>query len=135
MSTQHAITVAASLLLLSACATAPVRPAFSEFQDIPVVEGMNYDPGRSTVIESPTIKAARFVYRGRIEVESLSASTRKGLEANGWRHVGTTTTSKGSILEVFEKTGSTVQLVYWEGFWYTYLEVAATRLNQARAQR
>jgi hypothetical protein len=58
-------------LLLAACATTPSRPVRSEFADIPVPKGMTYVPDRSTIIETPNVKAARFVYRGRLELEGL----------------------------------------------------------------
>jgi uncharacterized protein YceK len=44
---------------LSGCASSPPRAQRSEFEDIPVPKGLELDWSRSTVIESPTIKAAR----------------------------------------------------------------------------
>jgi hypothetical protein len=129
MKTQHVLSLAAPLLLLSACATTPGRPALSEFPDIPMVESMAYSPERSTIIESPKVKAARFVYKGRIEPESLGNEMRKGLEANGWKTVSSTTASRGSITQIYEKGSSTTQVLIWEGSWNTYLEVTTARVN------
>jgi hypothetical protein len=129
MKTTHVLSLTASLFLLAACATTASRPTMSEFQDIPIVETMAYAPDRSAIIESPKVKAARFVYKGRIEAESLGASMRTGLEQNGWKHLGTTTTSRGSLTQLFEKGTSSVQVVIWEGSWNTYLEVTTARLN------
>ena len=39
-------------------------------------KGLAYQPSKSTIIESPTVKAARLVYRGRLEVESLKSPKR-----------------------------------------------------------
>ena len=47
------------VLTLSACASSPPRARRSEFEDIPVPKGLELDWSRSTIIESPTIKAAR----------------------------------------------------------------------------
>src|SRR5438046_4886601 len=73
------------MLLASGCATKGLR---SEFDDVPVPRGMTYQPDRSVVIESPTIKAGELVYRGRLEPESLGLAMRTLLESNGWRHGG-----------------------------------------------
>ena len=74
-------------LSLAACASSPPKQARSEFEDIPVPSGLTLDWSKSTVIESPSLKAARLVYKGRIEPGSLGAIFRTTLEANGWRHL------------------------------------------------
>src|SRR5207247_10285329 len=73
-----------ALLLLGACATS-TKAVRSEFEDIPVPKGLTYLADSSTIFESPTVKAARLVYRGRLEPTSLAAAWRAALEANGWR--------------------------------------------------
>lgn len=122
--------VAMIALLLAACASAPPRPVRSEFEDIPVPKGLTYEPDRSTIIESPQVKAARLVYRGRIEIESLAAAMRATLEGNGWRNVSSTTTARHGTTQVYEKAGNSVQVLLWEGFWYTYVELTASRASQ-----
>jgi len=117
-------------ILLAACATTPTRPTRSEFQDIPVPNGLTYVPDRSTIIESPTVKAARLVYRGRIELESLAVAIRATLESNGWRHLSSTTSSNPTTTQVYEKGGNSLQVVFWETWWYTYVEVTASRALQ-----
>ena len=57
--------------LAAGCATGTARPPRSEFEDIAVPRGLTYQPDKSTVIESPAVKAARLVYRGRLEPVSL----------------------------------------------------------------
>jgi hypothetical protein len=121
-------------LLVSACASASIQPALSTFSDIPVPEGMDYQPDRSGVADGPTVKVARLVYRGRLEIESLSASMRQGLESNGWRHVRTVKAANKTITQVFEKPGSDLQLSLWEGTWYTYLDVTVGRVQSAVGQ-
>ncbi|HLB76288.1 MAG TPA: hypothetical protein VJO72_04580, partial [Candidatus Dormibacteraeota bacterium] len=118
-------------LLLAACATTPSRPVRSEFADIPVPKGMTYVPDRSTIIETPNVKAARFVYRGRLELESLAAAMRTALEGIGWRLRGSTNTSASTTNQVYEKSGNFVQVVFWEGSWFTYMEVTASQALQA----
>ena len=70
-----ALTVVASLLL-GACASAPSRAVRTEFEDIPVPKGLSYQADDSTVVETPNVKAVRYVYRGRLEAESLATAIR-----------------------------------------------------------
>ena len=122
--------VAMIALLFVGCASAPPRAVRSEFEDIPVPKGLTYEADRSTIIESPQVKAARLVYRGRIEIESLAAAMRTTLEGNGWRNVSSTTTSRHGTTQVYEKAGNSVQVLLWEGLWYTYVELTASRASQ-----
>ena len=117
------------VLLLGACASAPTNPARSEFEDIPVPKGLTYLAAKSTIIESPTVKAARLVYRGRLEPTSLAAAWRATLEANGWRHVSTTSVENRGITQVYEKAGSSLEVRVWEGWLriFTYVELTASR--------
>src|SRR5204863_3832960 len=62
------------MLTLAACASAPPRAARSEFEDIPVPKGLTFQADRSKVYESPAVKAAWLVYRGRVEIESLAVA-------------------------------------------------------------
>jgi hypothetical protein len=130
-------------LLLTACATSTPRSARSEFEDIPVPKGLTLDPDKSTVIESPTVKAARLVYTGRIEPTSLAAALRATLEGNGWRMVTSTVSAGKGTTQVYEKGGDSLQVMIYEGFWYTYVEMAGSRVlarpeaqegSQARVQ-
>ena|SRR3990167_414931 len=119
------------IALAAACATTPTRAVRSEFEDIPVPKGLTYQQDRSTIIESPTVKAARLVYRGRLEPTSLAAAMRSTLEANGWRHVSSTTTGPQGTTQVYEKAGSSLEVRLWEGWWFTYVELTASRASQA----
>jgi hypothetical protein len=112
---------------LSACASSPPRAQRSEFEDIPVPKGLELDWSRSTVIESPTIKAARLFYKGRITPDSLAVAFRSTLDANGWRHLSTTTTDRETT-QVYEKGDSSLQVLIDEGWYYTWAEVSATRV-------
>lgn len=113
--------------ILAGCASTPPKAVRSEFEDIPVPKGLTYQPDDSTVIESPSVKAARLVYRGRIEPESLAVALRTTLEANGWRNVSSTTTAQKGHTQVYEKAGNSLQVLVWEGFWFTYVELTASR--------
>ena len=117
------------IALVAGCASNPPRPVRSEFEDIPVPKGLTYQPGQSTIIESPNVKAARLVYRGRMEPESLALAMRTTLEANGWRNVSSTTTATHGATQVYEKGGNSLQIQIWEGFlnWFTYVELIASR--------
>ena len=116
------------VVLLVGCTSVPPRPARSEFEDIPVPKGLTYQPDKSVIIESPSVKAARSVYRGRLELESLVVAIRTTLEANGWRHVSSTTTSRHGTTQVFEKGGNSLQVLLYEGLWYTYAEYTTSRV-------
>jgi len=118
-----------AVILLAACASAPSRAVRSEFEDIPVPKGLDYQTSQSTIIESPTVKAARLVYRGRLEIASLAVAMRTTLEANGWRHVSSTSSTHGTT-QVYEKAGSSLEVRLWEGLWYTYVELTASRSLQ-----
>jgi hypothetical protein len=74
----------AIVFTLSACASSPPQAQRSEFEDVPVPKGLVLDWSRSTIIESPTIKAARLFYKGRLTPDSLAVAFRTTLEANGW---------------------------------------------------
>src|ERR671911_678333 len=107
--------------MLTACATTP-RAVRSEFEDVPVPKGLTYQQDASTVIETPNVKAGRHVYRGRLELDSLTTAIRNTLEANGWRHVSGTKTAQHGTTQVYEKGGDSLQVQLWEGLWYTYAE-------------
>ena len=115
-------------LVVTGCATStPRTPSISQFEDIPVPKGLEYQPGKSIIIESPSVKAARLIYRGRLEAQSLAAAVRTTLEANGWRHVSTATDSSRGSYQVYEKNANTLQVHIIDGLWYTYLQLDASR--------
>src|SRR5260370_6591849 len=116
------------LRAVPACPSTPPRVQRSEFEDIPVPKGLTVDISRSTVIESPAVKAARIFYKGRLEVDSLAVALRTTLEANGWRHLSSTTASDKGITQVYDKPGSSLQVTVYESWYYTWVEMAATRL-------
>jgi len=124
------ITLAAIALtsVLTACASSPPRAVHSEFEDIPVPKGLTFQADQSRVYESPSVKAAWLVYRGRVEIESLAVAMRTTLEANGWRAISATATSSSQgKTQIYEKGGSTLQVQLWEGMYYTYVEMATGR--------
>ena len=122
------LAISAVALTLAACATTSQRSARSEFEDIPVPKGLALDADKSTIIESPTVKAARLIYKGRIEPGSLAAAMRSTLEANGWRTLSSTTSSDKGTTQVYDKGSDTLQVMIYEGIWDTYLELAGTRV-------
>lgn len=120
------------MAVITGCATfAPSRAARSEFEDIPVPKGLAYIEQDSTIIESPTVKAAKLVYRGRVEPVSLGSAMRSTLEANGWRHVSSSTAGDKGTTQVYEKSGQSLQVKVWEGWYYTYVELTASRATAA----
>ena len=118
------------VLVLTSCASfsGPSRPQRSEFEDIPVPAGLTLDASRTTIIESPTVKAARLLYKSRIKPESLAVAYRSSLEANGWRHVSSTTSADKGTTQVYEKQDSALQVLIYEGWYYTWTEVSTTRI-------
>ena len=127
MSIQRVLLTLLVVVFVAGCASAPSRPVRSEFEDIPVPKGLSYQADKSTIIESPTVKAARLVYRGRLEVESLGLALRTTLEANGWRHVSTTAVATHGTTQVYEKSGSSLEVRLLDGWWFTYVELTASR--------
>ena len=116
------------MTIITGCATlAPNRAARSEFEDIPVPKGLAYLEQDSTIIESPSVKAAKLVYRGRVEPVSLGNAMRSTLEANGWRHVSSATAGDKGTTQVYEKASQSLQVKVWESWYYTYVELTASR--------
>lgn len=118
------------VLALTSCASSSgsSRLQRSEFEDVPVPAGLTLDVSRTTIIESPTVKAARLLYRSRIKPESLAVAYRTSLEANGWRHVSSTTSAGKGTTQVYEKQDSALQILIYEGWYYTWTEVSTTRI-------
>ena len=128
MTMSRVLVVCALVLMLTSCASSgPVRQR-SEFEDVPVPAGLTLDQSRATIIESPTVKAARLFYKSRIRPESLALAYRASLEANGWRHVSSTTSSSKGTTQVYEKQDSSLQIMIYEGWYYTWTEVSTTRI-------
>src|SRR6266849_1519551 len=130
MSIQRTLVAFLVLAPTAGCATTSSRATRSEFEDIPVPRGLTYQASKSTIIESPTVKAARLVYRGRLEVDSLSVAMRTTLEANGWRHVSTTSSGDHGIVQLYEKSGNPLEVRLIDGWWFTYVELTASRALQ-----
>jgi hypothetical protein len=60
---------------------------------------------------------------------------RTTLEANGWRHLSSTTSSGKGTTQVYEKAGNSLQVLIYEGmFWYTWVELSATRVVGSAGQ-
>jgi len=117
------------MLVLASCATSPPRAARSEFEDIPVPIGLTLDSSRTTIIESPTVKAARLFYKSRIKPDSLAMAFRTSLEANGWRQISSTVSANNGTIQVYEKPDSSLQILIYEGWYYTWTELSATRVT------
>jgi hypothetical protein len=127
MSIQRTAAAFLVVALTAGCSMTSSQPPRSQFEDISVPSGLTYQPDKSTIIESPTVKAARLVYRGRLEVASLSDAMRTTLEANGWRHVSTTSAGDQGIVQVYEKSGNPLEVHLIDGWWYTYVELTIGR--------
>ena len=121
----------ALVLGLASCASSsgPARAQRSEFEDVPVPAGLTLHSSRTTIIESPTVKAARIFYKSRIKPDSLAVAYRTALEANGWRHVSSTTSASKGTTQVYEKQDSSLQVLIYEGWYYTWTEVSTTRIT------
>ena len=119
------LATAAIVLFAAGCATTPAR---RQFDDINLPAGLVYQPDDSIVIESPTIKAAQLVYRGRLEPVTLGEAMRTRLEASGWRQVSRTSTSTDGTRQVYEKEGNVLGVHIYEGLWYTYLAISASEV-------
>jgi hypothetical protein len=86
------------------------------------------DLNKSTIIESPEVKAARLFYKGRVEIESVAVAFRTTLEANGWKSISATTLSDQGITQIYEKPSSSLQVHIYEGWYNTWVEMSATRV-------
>ena len=126
--------IATIVLVLStaACATTTSRSHFDDGGPLPT--GLAYQPDRSFVIESPTVKAGQYVYRGRLEPESLADVMRVRLETSGWRPVSRTSTASDGTWQVYEKDGNALEVHIYEKLWHTYLAVSTTETRPAQGQ-
>jgi hypothetical protein len=125
---------AIALILLSTAACATTTAPRPQFPDVQLPTGLTYQPDRSVVIESPSVKAAQLVYRSRLEPQSLGDAMRARLEANGWRPLSRTSAAADGMRQVYEKDGHALETHIYEGWWFTYLTVsAAETLQQATA--
>jgi hypothetical protein len=131
MKTSRTIVGALLIVILAGCATFGPKTSRSEFEDIPVPKGLTYVEGDSTIIESPNVKAAKLVYRGRVEPVSLGNAMRSTLEANGWRHVSTAMAGDKGTTQIYDKPGHALQVRLWEGWYYTYVELTTSRALSA----
>ena len=120
----------AVIMLFAAGCTTTTTAARRHFDDITLPSGMAYQADDSVVIESPNLKAAHLVYRGRLEPVTLSDAMRTRLEAGGWRQVSRTSTIKDGVRQVYEKDGNAMELHISEGLWYTYLVINASEVLQ-----
>ncbi len=109
-------------LLAVSCAPAPSTRIQSQFPDLPLPSAIAYQPGRSLIVDSPSVKAAHLVFRGRVEAESLALGMRASLETQGWRHVSSSS-DRGRMVQVYERGAQTVQLEITDELWFTYLTV------------
>ncbi len=124
------LVLCAVMLALASCSASSGAPRTqrSEFEDVPVPAGLTLDNSRTTIIESPSVKAARLFYKSRIKPDSLAVAYRTSLEANGWRHVSSTTSANNGTVQVYEKPDSSLQVMIYESWYYTWSEVSATRI-------
>jgi hypothetical protein len=70
-----------------------------------------------------------------VESDGLGVAFRTTLEANGWRHLSSTTSADKGTTQVYEKGGNSLQLMIYEGIYYTWVEVSATRVLTASQVR
>ena len=124
------LVLCAVMLALASCSASSGAPRAqrSEVEDVPVPAGLTLDNSRTTIIESPSVKAARLFYKSRIKPDSLAVAYRTSLEANGWRHVSSTTSANNGTVQVYEKPDSSLQVMIYESWYYTWSEVSATRI-------
>lgn len=118
-------------------ATEPALPAppisAAHFEDIPIPAGCDFDMDASLVIESPRVKAARLVYKGRVEMLSLARTLRASLEANGWRTLAVNATGGKGIMQVYEKGPDSLQVAVSESLWNTHVTMTVARVMGASA--
>jgi hypothetical protein len=62
-----------------------------------------------------------------VEPVSLGNAMRATLETNGWRHVSSATAGDKGTTQVYEKPGNALQVRVWESWYYTYVELTASR--------
>lgn len=127
--------LAVLIVVLAGCASYRAVPMRSEFMELPLPEGLAYQAGDSTIIESPTVRAARLVYRGRVEPGSLAIAVQSTLEAGGWRLVRNSYAADQGTAQAYERGDASLAVRIWEGGpfgWYTYVELTGSRSTTSR---
>ena len=125
-------TVAAFLVLAFAagCATRVPQAVAERVRGHPRPEGAHLPAGQVDDHESPTVKAARLVYRGRLEVESLGlghADHPRGERlASRQQHA----VADQGVTQIYEKAGSSLEVRLLDGWWFTFVELTASRSLQ-----
>jgi hypothetical protein len=127
---------AGALIVVAALAAGCVTtqssaPTQLVFDDIPMPSALTYLEDKAVIIESPAVKAARVVYRGRVTLATLGPAMRSNLETNGWKHVSSATTGPHGTVQIYEKDRSALQVRLWEDIFFTYVEVTTSRLAPA----
>ncbi|MGH7268583.1 MAG: hypothetical protein ACREMB_27525 [Candidatus Rokuibacteriota bacterium] len=128
--------IAVLTFVLAGCASYRAVPMRSEFLELPLPEGLAYQADDSTIIESPTVRAARLVYRGRVEPGSLAVAVQNTLETGGWRLVRNSYAAGPGTAQAYERGDASLAVRIWEGGlfgWYTYVELTGSRSTSARA--
>jgi hypothetical protein len=124
--------VVAAAVISTGCVTAQSSqssaPTQVVFDDIPMPSALTYLEDKAVIIESPAVKAARVVYRGRLTLATLGPALRTSLETNGWKHVSSATTGPHGTVQIYEKERSALQIRLWENILFTYVEVTTSRL-------
>ncbi len=128
----HAGALIVVAALAAGCATTQSSaPTPVVFDDIPMPSALTYLEDKAVIIESPAVKAARVIYRGRLTLATLGPAMRSNLETNGWKHVSSTTTGPHGTVQIYEKERSALQVRLWEDIFFTYVEVTTSRLAPA----
>src|SRR5262249_12596142 len=116
------------LVTMTACASNPPRVQRSEFEDIPVPKGLTVDLNKSTIIESPEVKAARLFYQVRVEIESVAVACRTTLEASRMKNGSAATLSDQGIAQVYEEPSRSLQVRIYDCWYNPGVEMSATRV-------
>jgi hypothetical protein len=129
MKTSSTCALIVALVLSAGCVTSAPKGPRVEFDDIPMPTNLTYLDDKAVIIESPGVKSARLVYRGRVSMATLVPAMRTMLEGQGWRQTNSTTAPPVGTIQMYEKGRDTVQLRLWENMVYTYVELTTSRLG------
>jgi hypothetical protein len=106
--------IASCTALCSGCVTVPPDgPAATRprgiFEDVPVMSGMNYDPGKSFIYETKGRRVCALEYAGRVEFLAAVRYYKEQMQADKWTYVSII--GSDPITLEFTKPGERARLV------------------------
>ncbi|MBI2369640.1 MAG: hypothetical protein HYV08_05265 [Deltaproteobacteria bacterium] len=104
----------------------------AEFPDIPVTQDFTLVEDRTLVIESPSVKAGRIVYRAQVKEAGLVSYFREAMLRQGWRLVSATRMGNEGTTLAYQQEDKSAVLRIREGWLSSTVEIVVTDVLRDR---